>query len=512
MTDAGPSRGVGMSGQMAAAGQALPYGARTVPSALRTPFRPMRIDVLTLFPDMFSGVLGASILGRAAASITDPAAPDDPDRVRPPVVAYHLHDIRQWSDETKHRKVDAPPYGGGPGMVMQCQPIWDAVQAVEAMDPAPPTRVLLTPKGVPLTQQLAERLAARPRLLLIAGHYEGLDQRVIDRLHAAPPRTDREPARPRAAVTVSPADAESTDRSTTGPGTARLADAAGDDHLLEISVGDYVLSGGELPAMTLIDAVVRLLPGALGHADSARQDSFSEGSDRLLDHPHYTRPPVWDGLAVPDVLQSGDHAKIAAWRSEATLSTTRRVRPDLLAGSSSGAAPGGPLPIVVLRDARPDDLDAIASLHRAAFGRDAEAGVARALADRGDDVVSVVAEAGGRVVGHAVLSPVTLDEQPGLRGLLALDPLAVEPALQRRGLGSALVREAIRQADDARVQRLFVVGDPGFYARFGFNPAAEQGFTSDTSDHPPAALQVLTIRETREVPPGHVHFAAAFAE
>ena len=240
----------------------------------------MRIDVLTLFPDMFAGVLGSSILKRAAEPISHPA---DPSNVREPVASYHVTDIRDYTDN-KHSKVDQNSFGGGPGMVMQCQPVWDAVQAVQAQDERQATRILLTPQGVPLTQPIVEELAQLPRLLMIAGHYEGIDERVIEKL--APIR--------------------------------------------EISVGDYVLSGGELPAMTLIDAVVRLLPGALGHSDSAHHDSFSPGAQRLLDHPHYPRPRTWEDMDVPEVLLSGDHAKIEAWRVQEARKRTTERRPDLL--------------------------------------------------------------------------------------------------------------------------------------------------------------------------------------
>ena len=229
---------------------------------------------------MFSGVLGCSILKRAAEPVANPADPAD---IRPPVVEYHLSNIRDFTTN-KHSKVDAPSFGGGPGMVMQCQPVWDALQAIEAADDRPATRIVTTPQGEVLHQRLVEELAAAPRLMILAGHYEGIDQRVIDRM--APVR--------------------------------------------EISLGDYVLSGGELAAMVIIDAVVRLLPGVLGHEDSAACDSFSAGADRLLDHPHYTRPRVWDGMKVPDILLSGDHGKIAAWRKAAALDRTRQRRPDLL--------------------------------------------------------------------------------------------------------------------------------------------------------------------------------------
>ena len=242
----------------------------------------MRIDVLTLFPEMFEGVLGASILGRAAVGVGG-SAEGDQGGAASAAVSYHLTNIRDYTTD-KHDKVDRRPFGGGPGMVMQCQPIWDAVQAVLAEDPRPATRVVMTPQGRRLDQALVQELAGRPRLLLIAGHYEGIDERVIRRL----------------------------------------------DPVLEVSIGDYVLSGGELAAMVLIDAVVRLLPGVLGDERSAEYESFSPGSGGLLDCPHYTRPRVWEGMGVPEVLLSGDHAAIAAWREAQSLQRTRERRPDLL--------------------------------------------------------------------------------------------------------------------------------------------------------------------------------------
>ena len=230
----------------------------------------MRIDILTLFPEMFEPVLSASILGRAREG---------------GFAGYFVHNIRDWADN-KHDKVDDRPFGGGPGMVLMCQPLYDAVIAVEAMDSTPAQRIVLSPQGEILRQQTVEQLAARPRLLLIAGHYEGIDERVIDELDP-----------------------------------------------LELSVGDYVLSGGELPAMVLTDAVVRLLPGVLGHEQSAAQDSFAPqgpSGQRLLDCPHYTRPRVWKGRSVPDVLLSGDHQAVDAWRAAMMLDRTRQRRPDLL--------------------------------------------------------------------------------------------------------------------------------------------------------------------------------------
>lgn len=256
----------------------------------------MRIDILTLFPQMFDGVLGSSILKRASQGRADSSTVA---HRRPPAVSYHITNIRDFSDD-KHQKVDNRPFGGGPGMVMQCQPVWDAVRAVEQQDACPATRVLMTPQGRVLDQRLVCHLTQQPRLLLIAGHYEGIDERVIQRLQP----------------------------------------------LLEVSIGDYVLTGGELPAMVLIDAVVRLLPGVLGDDESAYYESFSDGQDGLLDCPHYTRPETWQGMTVPSVLLSGDHARIAAWRRDQSQKRTAVRRPDLMGTDSTGGEQGLDNPVV----------------------------------------------------------------------------------------------------------------------------------------------------------------------
>jgi len=230
----------------------------------------MRIDILTLFPEMFHGVLGSSILKRAQEK---------------KLAAYHVHQLREYTKDP-HRKVDDRPFGGGPGMVLMCQPMMDAVAAIEAMDTVPATRILLTPGGEKFSQAIAEELSRMPRLLLIAGHYEGFDERI------------REILVPR-----------------------------------EISVGDYVLSGGELPAMTVIDAVVRLMPGVLGDETSPHGESFSTADatiDGGLEYPHYTRPREFQGHAVPEVLFSGNHAAIEAWRREQAKKKTQAKRPDLM--------------------------------------------------------------------------------------------------------------------------------------------------------------------------------------
>jgi tRNA (guanine37-N1)-methyltransferase len=240
------------------------------------PDAPLRIDILTTFPELFSGepgqLLGTSIPARARAA---------------GLVEWHATNVRDYATD-KHQKTDDRPFGGGPGMVMMCQPLWDAVHAVEAADARPATRVMLTPQGRLLKQEVVEELSKKPRLLLIAGHYEGIDERVIEAL--AP---------------------------------------------IEISIGDYVLSGGELAALVLMDAVIRLLPGALGHEDSASQDSFSPAAPtgtRLLDCPHYTRPRIWMGREIPEVLTSGDHGAVDQWRLEQRFARTHERRPDLLGG------------------------------------------------------------------------------------------------------------------------------------------------------------------------------------
>jgi tRNA (guanine37-N1)-methyltransferase len=224
---------------------------------------PKRIDILTLFPEMFAPVLGTSIPKRAAEK---------------GLVSYHLTNIRDFATDA-HLSVDDRPFGGGPGMVMICQTVFDAVEAAEKQDPRPATRILLSPQGRLFDQELAAELATKERVLLIAGHYEGFDERIIEGLKP-----------------------------------------------LELSIGDYVLSGGELAAMVVVDAIVRLLPGALGAEEGAADESFAHG---LLEYPQYTRPREFRGMAVPDVLLSGNHAAIARWRRQQREARTQQRRPDL---------------------------------------------------------------------------------------------------------------------------------------------------------------------------------------
>jgi tRNA (guanine37-N1)-methyltransferase len=232
----------------------------------------MRFDIVTLFPAIFDGYLTQSLLEKA---------------IRRGLVEIRRHNLRDWAANTPHRKVDDRPFGGGPGMLIQVEPTIRCVRAVEAFDPRPARRILLSPQGRRLDQRLAEDLATAPRLLMLCGRYEGFDQRVLDIL---------EPE--------------------------------------EISIGDFVLNGGEVAAMVVVDTVVRLLPGVLGDEQSNVDDSFSRGN-RLLEFPQYTRPRIFEGRAVPDVLLSGDHQRIARWRAEQSRRRTRQRRGDLLDESNS---------------------------------------------------------------------------------------------------------------------------------------------------------------------------------
>lgn len=224
----------------------------------------MKIDVLTLFPEMFTGVLGSSILNKAKEK---------------EAASYNVVNFREYSD-SKHGVVDDYPYGGGAGMVLKAQPIFDAVEDLQTKSAAKPRVILLCPQGERFTQKKAEELAKEKHLIFVCGHYEGYDERI--REHVV---TD------------------------------------------EISLGDYVLTGGELGAMVVIDAVVRLLPGVLGNEDSPVKDSYSSG---LLEHPHYTRPADFRGMKVPETLTSGNHKLIEEWRMKESLRRTWNRRPDLL--------------------------------------------------------------------------------------------------------------------------------------------------------------------------------------
>lgn len=222
----------------------------------------MRIDILTLFPDMFTGPFNTSIIGRAEKS---------------GILEFHIWNIRDFAND-KHRVVDDTPYGGGAGMVLKPDVVITCIEHVKTLNVGPV--IYLTPQGTPFTQALAKDVAKNENLIFLCGHYEGLDERVR---------------------------------------------SGWVDH--EISIGDYVLTGGELAAMVVIDAVARMIPGVLGEMESAEQDSFYDG---LLEHPHFTRPAEFRGEKVPDVLVSGNHELIRIWRLKESLRRTITIRPDLL--------------------------------------------------------------------------------------------------------------------------------------------------------------------------------------
>ncbi|MBN1193091.1 MAG: tRNA (guanosine(37)-N1)-methyltransferase TrmD [Coriobacteriia bacterium] len=222
----------------------------------------MKIDIISILPEMFASVLSASIIGRACSS---------------GVLDIQIHDLRNWTDD-RHRTTDDYPFGGGPGMVMKPEPVFRALDEI-ADDGDASTVVIVSPQGTPLDQKLVKELSAKQHLVIVCGRYEGFDERIRSR-----------------------------------------AD-------LEVSIGDYVLTGGELAAMVVVDSVSRLLPGVLGHEESALDESFSNG---LLEYPQYTRPASFAGLDVPEVLLSGDHARIAAWRRAESIRRTAERRPDLL--------------------------------------------------------------------------------------------------------------------------------------------------------------------------------------
>ncbi len=236
------------------------------PAGREIPYqRPWQATVLTLFPEMFPGPLGHSLSGQALVS---------------GLWSLAARNIRDFGIG-RHRTVDDNPAGGGPGMVMRCDVVGAAIDAARAETDPDVALIYMTPRGAPLTQSVVRELATGPGLLVLAGRFEGVDQRVLE---------------------------------------AR--------HVREISIGDYVLSGGELAAMVLIDACVRLLPGVMGAQESLSEESFEDG---LLEYPQYTRPREWEGRGIPDVLLSGDHRRIAEWRHAERLRTTRERRPDLFA-------------------------------------------------------------------------------------------------------------------------------------------------------------------------------------
>jgi tRNA (guanine37-N1)-methyltransferase len=226
----------------------------------------MRFDILTLFPEMFPGYTGQSILNKS---------------IERGLVEVHVHNMRDWA-KGRHHKIDDTPYGGGPGMILMVEPVVNCVRDVQAMGDQPGTVIVTTPQGQRLNQPMVEELALNQRMILLCGRYEGFDQRVIDILQP-----------------------------------------------LEISIGDYILNGGEVASMVLVDSLVRMVPGVLGDERSSWDDSFSRGN-RMLEYPQYTRPRDFEGHSVPEVLLGGNHGEVDRWRTAKSLENTKNKRSDLL--------------------------------------------------------------------------------------------------------------------------------------------------------------------------------------
>ena len=372
----------------------------------------MRIDVVSIFPD-YLAPLGLSLAGKAQQS---------------GLLDVHVHDLRDFTHD-RHRTVDDSPYGGGAGMVMKPEPWGEALDAV-GLEGA--TLVVPTPSGRPLTQALAAELATREHLVVACGRYEGIDQRVMD-------------------------------------------DAAGRTEVLELSIGDYVLNGGEVAALAVVEAVVRLLPGFMGNAESLVEESHTDG---LLEYPVYTKPASWRGHEVPAVLLSGDHARIASWRHGESLRRTAERRPDLLHGSTAvdvGDLAGR------LRLVEPADLGELFTLQRACWVQEAQAnpGVEiPPLLETLDDVrawveewTTLVLRVDGRLVG-------AVRGRHAAGGLWDIGRLMVAPDLQGRGLGRVLLT-AIEEAAPARVVGYALFTGAGsernlrMYRKAGYRPARD---------------------------------------
>ncbi|HEX7738131.1 MAG TPA: tRNA (guanosine(37)-N1)-methyltransferase TrmD [Marmoricola sp.] len=345
----------------------------------------MRIDVITIFPD-YLAPLRLSLPGRAVGS---------------GLIDLRVHDLREWTHD-RHRTVDDTPYGGGAGMVMKPEPWGEALDAVLGSGPADDTALIVpTPAGERFTQKIAHELSGVDHLVFACGRYEGIDQRVLD-------------------------------------------DAATRISVRELSLGDYVLNGGEVAAMAMIEATIRLLPGFMGNAESIVEESHAADTGGLLEYPSYTKPASWRGLDVPEVLLSGDHGRIAAWRHEQSVRRTATRRPDLLARSAA-------LDDVDIRPAVPGDAGEILTLQLACWvseQQDNPDAHVPALHEDLDDVrgwsgrgVVLVARSHGRLVGAA-------------RGLLdgdtwELGRLMVAPDLRGRGLGRILFERIEAAAPDS---------------------------------------------------------------
>ena len=395
-----------------------------------TPPTPLlRADVVTIFPE-YLAPLRLSLIGKA---------------IDAGLVGLGVHDLRSWTHD-RHRTVDDTPYGGGAGMVMRPEPWGAALEAVVPPGSAGTTRLVVpTPSGRRFTQAVASELAAEQHLVFACGRYEGIDARVT-------------------------------------------ADAATRMRVEEISIGDYVLNGGEAAVLVILEAVVRLLPGVVGNPASLTEESYAAEHDGLLEGPVYTRPTRWRGLDVPPVLLSGNHAAIAAWRRAQALERTRRVRPDLAPTGLDGVAG------VVVTTASPADAGELFTLQRAAFvaeGRINDSYEIPPLTQTLDELAAslrtpgtvLVARDGTRIV--ATVRGTLRDD-----GTWWVSRLMVAPDQQRRGLGSALLRQVLDAAPTGAPAGLLTGAasrrNLDLYRRFGFR-VVEQGVDE-------AGVPVVTLR------------------
>ena len=364
----------------------------------------MRIDVVSIFPGYFEP-LQLSLVGKAGDS---------------GLVPIRVHDLRQWAHD-RHRTVDDTPYGGGPGMVMRPEPWGEALDELAT----PRSRlVLLTPSGRTFTQAMAEELAAEDHLIIACGRYEGIDARVA-------------------------------------------LDAAGRMRVDEVSIGDYVLNGGEAAALVVIEAVVRLLPGVIGNPKSLQAESHSAGHEGLLEGPVYTKPPHWRGLDVPQVLLGGHHAKITEWRRQQSLVRTRRYRPDLLPAGLEG---------LVITVAQSSDAGELLTLQRAAFLAEARMNGTLEIPPLTETLAELTASIESNTILAArlrgrLVAAVRGVAEPGHRW--HIDRLAVAPDLERQGIGSLMMDQIEDLAPPDTVAFRLHLGagsmiNQGFFRRRGY--------------------------------------------